>query len=118
MAPPEMGLSPLVGLLQRLTILMAHPLKHALNIFDERFKVRRRNRKKSEENKIKRLYLICRRRWRLKSATDHLVPQTQIIVNQAENVVKCRADDRRSPPFQKVREFFDILPTLAPPLLE
>ena len=46
--PPEMGLSPLVGLLQSLNIL-AHPLKHALKIFDKRFKVqqlRRGNREK------------------------------------------------------------------------
>ena len=42
MAPPEMGLSPLVGLLQSLKILLAvslaHPLKHALKIFDEGLK--------------------------------------------------------------------------------
>ena len=54
--PPEMGLSPLVGLLQSLNILgavsLAHPLKHDLKIFDEWVKVRqlwRRNR----ENPIK-----------------------------------------------------------------
>ena len=52
MAPPEMGLSPLVGLLQRLTILMAHPLKHALNIFDERFKVRRRRNRENTKNNV------------------------------------------------------------------
>ena len=94
MIPHETVLSPLVGLLQSLknlgAVSLAHPLKHALQFLDVQFKVRqlrRRNRKKSEENKIKRLFLICRRRWRLKSATDHLVPQTQIIVNQSENVV-------------------------------
>ena len=42
MTPPEMGLSPLVGLLQSLKILLAvslaHPLKHALKIFDEGLK--------------------------------------------------------------------------------
>ena len=55
MALPEMGLSPLVGFLQSLKILeavsLAHPLKHALNIFDKRFKVqqlRRGNREKSD----------------------------------------------------------------------
>ena len=49
---PEMGLSPLTGLLQSLKILLAvsqaHPLKHALTNFDEQFKVRRRQRNRKK----------------------------------------------------------------------
>ena len=55
MIPPEMGLSPLVGLLQSLQISiavsLAHRLKNVWKIFDERVKVRqlrRQNREKSD----------------------------------------------------------------------
>ena len=53
MAPPEMGLSPLVGLLKILmAVSLAHSLKHALNIFDERFKVRRRRNRENTKNNV------------------------------------------------------------------
>ena len=60
MIPPEMALSPLVGLLQSPQILMAvsldHPIKNARKIFDKRVKVRRlrqRKRQKSDFEKKK-----------------------------------------------------------------
>ena len=70
MKPPKMALSPLVGLLQRLQIVMAvsaaHPLKNEWTIFDEQVKVRRLQRRNRQ--KLRRLFLICRRRGRLKAA--------------------------------------------------
>ena len=73
MIPPEMALSPPEGLLQSLqtlmTVSLARPLEKTWKIYDERVKVRqlqRRNCEKSKLKKIRRLFLICRRRRRLK----------------------------------------------------
>ena len=80
MLPPETALSPLVGLFQSIQIFtavsQAHPLKKNLQIFDEWFKVRqlrRQNREKSEEKKLLRLFLIFRRRRRLKSTPNRTI---------------------------------------------
>ena len=62
MTPPEMGMSPLVGLLQSIKILMAvslvYPLKHALKICYERFEVRRRWRRNHEKSDLKKVHGI------------------------------------------------------------
>ena len=65
MIPPETALSPLVGLLQSLQILivvsLAHSLKSARKIFYERFQVRRlrqQNCEKFDLKKDKRDYFL------------------------------------------------------------
>ena len=91
MKPQEMALSPLSGLLHRLQILIgvsvAHLLKNAWKIFDERFKVQRlgwRNREKSEEKKKKYANISdLQEPAAVKSSSllTHSILQTQLIVN-------------------------------------
>ena len=90
MIPPEMALSPLVGLLQSPQILMAvsldHPIKNARKIFDKRVKVRRlRQRKRQKSDFEKKNYVIISyfqkaAEVKISSYPIHFIPQTQIIV--------------------------------------